>query len=401
MPYKDKSRDETKYIKDPYQNKDMGILEGVIAAAAAIALGTGAVKSGVARPLIEGVIKNLGKYKGTHLSSLSQGLKVWSRDTEDVTESVLRSSWLKNIINVSNPARRALTLEHTATDFGKMKNYMSIANRTRVSSARDGIQKIGDDGRLHWLYSDPEFVSSYKNLIKIEKDILSKDSNVHMISKMHDELLNKFKVETSAQNKMMEQFGYRKLTLHDVASKKNLDKIVDNKTAAAISSRLYNYIDDFTASSKNVFLDKNLLINKTGDIADLRVYSNSIRKSMKTASDEFGIPFIGLNPLKLFYVNRAFEKTKPLFAILEKGTIQPVTHGLDEIPGVLSGKLDPLQDDLYYIAGNIFSKGDLNKPIVKGVHLEDINAGRSTVAKYIRSMAGLKLKDFEKYGGVK
>ena len=77
---------------------------------------------------------------------------------------------------------------------------------------------------------------------------------------------------------------------------------------------------------KTMIVDPNIMINEQGKVADLRGAFSEINDFVYSLSNDFQIPVIGLNPLRLVGVgNKQYQKDE--FGILYKNTIQPlVTH---------------------------------------------------------------------------
>lgn len=389
MPFANKYGNESNNYYNENETPLNGI-EGLLSVIGIAAAGVAGYKSGMAAPVIKSIIKGIGQYKGTKLSSMSQALKTWEDAAGGLNNSIFRSGIINNIKNLKNTETRNALINETRKDLDNFKSFMDSANKKAAEAQRKGIAMSSVDKDTHWLYSDPEFVENYKAIGDIRRRLINKGWNEKDIkpvtTKMHDELISKFSISSKQQSDMMKRTGHRLLTLGDL-NKTNIRELLDENSAKKFQAQLESMVEFSKKSDKykNLYVDRNLMIDDTGKISDTRAFMNSLRKSSETMAEEFHIPFININPMKLFYTGRFIERPKPAFAILEQGTVQP---------GV-TGTIDKIGEELFYIKGNVFKASNFNDPVAVGVHLEDINAARNVATRYYRSMAGISLKEFE------
>jgi len=392
--------DDNNYISNNDNRSPLGdILGGILAIAITGSLGYSAIKSGAAKPVISKIIKNLGEYKGGNFSAYSQGLKTWSESNGYLKNSAFRTTFMDTMKMMTSKEGIGNFIRETKIDIKDLKEYTKLASNKQYIAKGTSIARSSDisdiidtiDTNAHWLYSNPEFVESYKNIKAIKSNLIfehgyNEHDTMPVVDKMHQELIKRFTVTAKEQAESFKQIGYRKLTLGDTIGK-DLYDILDKKTAEALGGDLNTLVQHMgydTEKWKNLYWDKDLLIDEKGTIKDLRGTRNAIRNSLTTMSDEFRVPFIGINPMKLFYTDRIIKKPKPLFSILEKGTVQ---FGV-------TGTKEKIEENLFFIKGNVFKADNFNDPIATGVHLEDINAATSVTARFSRMMAGINLKEF-------
>jgi 4-hydroxy-3-methylbut-2-enyl diphosphate reductase IspH len=389
MPYEDNYKENRYYSDDRTPFEEVG--GGFLTALGISIAGVIGYKSGAAKPLMESLIKNIGEYKGTKILTSSQALKTWAKSNAGVNKSALRNNALENIKTILNKDTRKELIDQTRKDIDNFKTFLKTAKEKANRATAEGIAKSSVKDDLHWLYSDPSLVENYKAINYIKNNLISKQWQHKeiqpVVNKMHEELIKSFTVTADDQMKMLERTGFRYMTMGDLLNR-NMDEILDESTIKAIGPELRSFIEDGAPNAekwRHLYLDKNLLINTTGQVADTRAFVNSLRKASETMSEQFHIPFININPMKLFYTGRFIEKPKPIFAVLQEGTVQPgVTGGTEKIG-----------EELFYIAGNIFKGNDFNKAIAEGMTLENINAATNVTARYLRSMAGISLKEFK------
>ena len=413
------NQDREKYNNEylSAQKSPLGnVLGGIIAIGAIGAVGLAAYRNGAARPMIEGLIKGLGDFRGTRVSAFSQGIKAWAEDSAKSRGSLLRGHWYNNIRNVLDSGTRNYVWQQTVSDAKNLNKWIGKAEAKYsegMASNVAGASKTAKD--LHWLYSDPELIHNIKEHNNIQKMLenihaggaskLSSKDIAEFQQKRSQHIINKHYVSREKQAQMMKESGHKFMTVGDVfdingniTNDKALRSIIDKESYQQFVNDMKGNINIAEDRNKwmNLGFDKNVLIDSKGEVANLKTYQNSIRKFVDNISNNFKIPFIGLNPMKLFYVNRLpfVAEEKPIFAILKSGTFQ----------GTVTGSAKPIEHDLLYMDKEIYGLGingkyDLHNPLKTGYHLESANAAKDVVARYIRRIAGVELKQFEAVKG--
>lgn len=410
MPYKDnytnQSRDKSQYLREnetsPFHT-GIGLL---ITAAVTGTFGYAAVKSGMAKPMIEQLMKRVGSYRGGYIGAVSQGVKSWSAHNEGVMSSVFRTSWLDNLKLLGNTENRMNSLMQSRKDIDNLKGHINIALEKRAEALKSSVI-ASSGGRYrdpntgkwvdenHWLYNEPEIITSIKNLNNIADSMQRSQAHgrIDVVEGMYKTLYEKFGVSTERQAEQLKQYGYRHLTLGDIHGKRNLKEFLDDRTAKEINPYIDALLSRTDKDWRKLRLDSNLYISEKGEVADLRVLAKSGRNLVSNISNNFGIPFIHINPIKLLHVDEAFKEPAPLFATLKKGS-RTTVFGLGKDTQFVN-ETGELKEEMYFIAGKLYSSKNLDKPLVDNLHLA---RPWGVKAKYLREMAGYSLKTFQDVG---
>lgn len=156
--------------------------------------------------------------------------------------------------------------------------------------------------------------------------------------------------------------------------------------------RITNMIGDWNNTGRMV-LDKNILIDNSGNIVDLRVSDEMVKDIKESITKDFQIPGLGFNPLtSLFpeWTNARVRKAK--FGILSGNDIQPF----------ITGKAGPekLGKDLFVLNGKAFKMGDNGlEQVADGIVLNDISRanqyGFNKKVDTARKMANLNYYNYQ------
>lgn len=474
MPYNSEYRDSeyTKYIKESQSPLD-GVLGGILSITGIAAVGIAGYRSGLAKAPISKLIGMISDYRGTSLGSVSHGVKRWASDTSHNPSSLLRAGTkdiLKNAINFNswNPV-----VKQTWDDLRNLKNSVSnsvsggqklrqmkelgdirtkatakIKNTTiaelrsrtgmRERLGRERIKKIRrkenyrgaiDKDPISLLYKDPEFMISNNSLEYIRKRLEGQQDELAKMGVSHKEVVGKyrrylfdaFQISNNTQNKMLKQSGYRFLTLDDVKGL-DLNKIMSKNSAKLFKPQLeaYSRNAELGKRLKNIYLDKHLLINDKGNIADLRGMNNALSRFVDTIANEFAIPFTGINPARLLHLNDMakgvisnahipliglnelrsvannirVDTSKPLFRVIKRGTKVPMLGD------------EGIKEDLYYMAGELYSPKDMKNPLnvrigkdgkkeIIPLELHSADPNIDQVTKYTMMAAGYDIKKYK------
>lgn len=399
--------DFDKYNKDDPDIQYSGSpLKGVIIAGAIAAAGYGAYKAGLLRGIINRSIKIMSNHKNTTATHLST-FKNWLEKENDLDNSLKHGLNIKKAFKEDGYIHGVIN--DTKADLKKLYSLDTDAINKVKDTAEGIVGKNYDDTNLMYVLGQAKTaLDDLKH-----KSILDTDeaSNIMMNAILNSERLTKDEAA-----KQMKLTGTRPLTLGDVIKKTDdgnieylnsskfkfneeaydklktefLDKIITDEKGH--SSTILN-----SNKFKDVILDKNILIDDKGDISDIRDFANSIKFHIDSLANDFQVPFIGINPLGLFDINK--QSVKPAIALLNEESFQPFITGVAgrgenaKLKNAINGQVFVAYNKAYRF--NVDHKAE---QIADDIYLEDITKNLSTNGlprsiNIFRKIAGLNFRE--------
>lgn len=354
------------YLRDHPERETSPWVVG-LAAAGATASGLLAFKKGLLRPVMEGIIKRAGEYRSGELTAINKGLRNFSEREFKPTDSWrYKAEMLKLDIRHTreNDAMRARIRRESGVPFdttnpGEMMN---------VLTQRDNVLKGLDQSWSRMTQAEQQKITQkYKS---------QQEWRMAVERKINAEIRQKNKITAQEQMEHVKKTGYRYMTMADAMphlseEEQGIIQLAKNKFGNDFMDRIY---------------DRNILVHgKTGEITDTRDFRAAVAGIMDSVSDDFTVPFVKINPIRMMYFNKFSSLNKPPeFAILSGRTRQPaITKGFDS-----------LKSDHVYVGGNVFDLRDPEKAVAENVRLVEGKMG--PVARYYRNMMGLTTAKFQK-----
>lgn len=339
--------------------------------------------------------KNIDKLKSLGLNTISE-----------IEKGDIRLGYARKIINDS------------VEDINQLKRVMS-ENVKRVEAQRKK-------------YYDSDLITGMKELRKFSREVKANDPSAELFvnEKAAKEFINMHTLSSEEEKNLLKINGYRPVMLQDIMdapehvpgegyiykAKANAKINLEDNTGTQVynsakellgvmgssdfrymnaAGKNTNMIGDWE-STKRLILDKNILMDSSGNIVDLRVSDEIVKSLKESITKDFQIPGLGFNPLTSLFPDWTNARIrKPNFGILSKNSIQPYITG--EAGAKTLGK------DLFVINGKAFKlNNDGLEQVADNIVLNDISrAGQYGFNKRIestRKMANLnyyeyKLKD--------
>jgi hypothetical protein len=199
------------------------------------------------------------------------------------------------------------------------------------------------------------------------------------------------KLQDTFYTRVLERAGYRQATVEDFlkhnlfeTTERHLVKKPRGKHYSENVTKTVDWDKKFRAMAQidpevlKYRVDPNIFIDESGKIFDLRHIPSNITKTMDVLANNFQIPIVNINPLRLFHwITTQGAKNAPFSEILKRGTIQPV----------LSGNTQRLSQSYFAVGSKIYdlTTGDLVRDNIVRY------SGRfGLVPRLISSMAGLE-----------
>lgn len=337
--YRDYLSDDKLFYRQYLKNEEEPVgssfltkfIMGTTAAVGLVAGSRALYRKGMMRAPYEKMIDTLGQYRTPKIQDNLDAIRKWTQEEawDDAKEmSKLQRMWshsdqwreVGDRIRVSNMEheRRMAKLAESPIIQDKNFELTDMIDQKEIIKKRQGteLDKSGD-------------VTKQKRLRAWEKY-------------MDDTILKLTKRTKDQQAAMAKRTGYQEATVADVWEHLPEEtRALLQKTENNLKSRN----KDFTIMDS--VIDRNILVSKDskGNInkfADLRDWRETIEKIGDSVTEDFTIPFININPLRMYYLNHFTKRNQDqTFAVL-KGSNSQI---------LLNGNNMPLGDDLLFVKG--------------------------------------------------
>jgi len=366
------------YLRD-HPEREPSPFTRALTAAGLAAGGYFAYKKGLLRPLMQNAIQMLGGYRKTKLSAMSEGLRNWSNE-----KFAHNATMTHKLERLSEHMSRALR-SHEKKVLKTQNEVLSTSSQSSLMNLIREKEKVISKLDDQWdLMTNEQKAIYYPNKIveggPIEEN-MAKERWIRSVEKKFNEsIANKNQFIENEQAQKVKELGYRNAKVSEILQLKEL-----GEEEKGFIQRAINQFKTVTDIENKVY-DESVFFNpKTKQVMDLRDFSEDFSSTLDIMSDEFAIPFVKINPLRMFYLNRfSKENRPPTYAILEKGMINPI----------VTKDINPTQNAHVFIDGNLFDITNLEKPIMDNVRLVPGESG--PIARYIRNLAGVSVSRYAK-----
>lgn len=392
----------SKYLKDESINQsyyDEGIISpsSLIVGSALMAGSALAFKKGLLKPLVKEAIELSGETKPL-LSVGFNDMRRWIKSNEGVSENSLFRKTIKNLASDVLSQDKELAKEivtATKEDFGMFKKMFNttLDELNQNQSHVDIINNYANTGILN---------EAKRGSIEVRK---YSDKNMHsratMQSKVYDTVLENFTRTDKQLQEQLQNTGFRPVTIEDMFETTTLsngrmklktkvdrfdfDNISDktdrltpkNMIEELLNQPIMNTDGEILQTGKgmarlkdkhnlkNLILDKDLLIDETGKIIDLRGRRRSFYEAVENFSSEWKIPFININPLGMVGLNK-INNRKVNFGTITEDMVAPVLTGKhgntveNTIKNVkrFDDRLKDVKEGVTIINGDVYTLGE-------------------------------------------
>ncbi len=333
--------------------------------------------------------KNLDKLKSLGLNTISE-----------IEKGDIRLGYARKIINDS------------VEDINQLKRIMS-ENVKRIEAQRKK-------------YYDSDLITGMKELRKFSREVKANDPSAELFvnQKAAKEFVNMHTLSFEEEKKLLKINGYRPVMLQDIMdapehipgegyiykARANAKINLEDNTGTQVynsakellgvmgssdfrymnaAGKNTNMIGDWE-NTKRLILDKNILMDNSGNIIDLRMSDEMIKGIKESITKDFQIPGLGFNPLTSLFPDWTNARIrKPNFGVLYRDSVQPYITG--EAGAKALGK------DLFVINGKAFKMtNDGLEQVADNIVLNDISrAGQYGFNKRVESTR--KIADLKYY----
>jgi hypothetical protein len=395
--------------------------EKAIKIAAIGAFGYSAYRTGLLKKPIEKSLEFANKnYKG-NTTAIFKGTKKWlNHSFENIEKSALRSNNFKDVYN---------NLFGKTSYIGRLNTKTDINNLFDIIKREKRLIKDFEKYKKNIDYMDSEMITDSKSILNTFATIAKREGkdlsinentreavesifiqsdviNEKLKQRQVEEVIKIFSLTDDIAAQMEKRTGYRKLRIKDVfhnigdngklGTKKEFKYLLKQNNLNNINKESKEFIESFFLNQntgkkrfkdiENMIFDKNLMINNKGNLIDLRQLNKDKNFLGYSLSTDFSIPFININPLRMFGIDKKFQNQRK-FAILT-GHQAGVDNKLVKKLGEESPKL--------FSNGHVFDI-KTGEEINKGIEYTLYNT-KSPIAQHsIRKIWGLELKDFKDF----
>lgn len=349
-------------IQIPEESNRELFLTGLASIAGIGTAGFLAFKRGYLRDLISRGIRTLSGVKNSRLIGSLEGLKNFSRSWHE--REMHRRPWFgeKGKIN------------ELPEILQEIRDYVTAGVRRRQRMATEGADYLTQIDRMvdEASAAAMQFAARYAPEGKKYDPSLYRQKRYEFMRMVRRSLM----VDEKRQEAMLRTMGVRKATVQDLLGKGYIRR----------EGVLRHLIDENEAWLK-VVVDDRIFVDEMGNIYDLRDADQLFKGFLRSLEDDFQLPIVGFNPLRMFYPSRLIGGTReqPIIHLLSRHMPQPI----------LTYTTQPLQEDLVYIGGSIY-RVHRDRPlefVASGFYL--VSTHDPLVADRLRKMAGIKLGEWE------
>lgn len=467
---------EDKTLDEGYRDEGLVNAKNLIIGSAAIAGSILAYKSGALKPIVKNAYESMANKKPT-VSAAFNDLRKWLKsDGAAPDKSIFRmgvKGTVKEFAGVDKTSAKKAAKSIVKGDYATVKDSLKEFYKLNKDNAKDILKQtredIGDyskrfDKTLDRLMRDSSkyhVQNSYHNT-DILKNIRDMNNAVNgysdnmiegkkvMKSKMTDALFSKFTLSKEQAAKSMKRKGLKKATLEDMfdikvdksgkivlsektkysfygkdrdmdSAKKEIEKILNSKTYTNDGIFLTKngkpiMMHEKHKNFKDLIIDNSIYVDEKGKFIDLRSSKKSNQEFFRNMATEWQIPIIGVNPLRMFGVDK-IGKRQVHFGTISENTVAPFLTGVkgnakENTIKNLKDKVDVLRgvrEGVTIIDGDVYRMNSAGTGIVKMdykskkklVHVpKSMDAGTNALTpneNALRKMAGLSQRKFEDY----
>lgn len=364
------------YLRNEDEPVGSSLFSKLVLGSMAVVGGAAGLKAAYRRGLLKAPMQNLieqmGKFKGSELQATLRGIRNWSED-----DARGAASWL-------DPVGKLTDLSFS---MGRLKGHVDdalTAHRGRMGELSKTV--VSDETpQVIRLLQQRERILESQLVEKAKRDRMTQQEGNALIKRVERELdaqvIKSNNMTIDQQEAMLKRTGYRQLTVQDMIDQ----KLFKPEEQAMIDTAINRYGVDFAKK----IVDPDMFIDGGGKISDIRNFKKLNADFMNSLAEDFSIPFIQINPIKMFYLNDLTDITrKPNFAFLSGRNRQPL----------LSNNNQPMGRDTLYVNGKILDLDSFNstnelKVLEENAYL--VNAKGGALARLSRNMFNITLSSFK------
>lgn len=406
-PYENRYRN---YLEDdidtflkPGGSDTAKMIGGTAAAVGLLAGGLVAFKKGNMQGVMRSMIGTAGKYRRGKVQAINSGIRKYSQEEglaglDKAGENLMKGKFKDTADNMKE------FLETTRSFQDNIKSGMtehkmrmeSIGKSEVIDTEFELKQRFAQRGKIE---------DTLHRVERMDRTRISESSDI-----MNDAIMKAGEVQTKEQALRFKQTGFRFATVEDMVLKNEVNRdaewildgvrimensIKKNAENSKLAAHEVREMAEKAFFSKKV--DSNVLIgskvgDSTGQIADLRDFTQTFSGFINSLTTEFTIPLIKINPMRMFYLDQFFtDKAKPFFHLATSTTKNPI----------ITGHNAPQGSPHLFVEGTVYNlrkemKDGSNVIEKAGENMFLVDAQKGPVARLLRNMSGISVSTFNK-----
>lgn len=399
--------DDTDTYLDPKGSETAGLIAGGVAAAGLLTSGVAAFKRGHLQKTMHTMIAKAGSFRKGKVSAANDAVRRFSE--QDGLDGIEEAS--KDLLHMRfrDAGENMKDFYDSAKSF---KNIMDDGMKQHAARVENMAESELIDSNVHMrkLFLERQEIQE-----KMGKANLSDDRQAQAMNLINDAIMDSGKLMEKEQALMHKQTGFRYATIGDLISKKEIneaetwvqdgikmteDILFQHHLSKNEAKRLnvntdQTFMKQIRDEARKTFLDKkadhsvlidSIVGDSTGKIADMRDFQNTFHGVINSLSTDFTIPFVKINPMRMFYMDHFFgAAAKPTFHFSDGSAKNPI----------ITGSNAPQGSSHLFVQGKVFNlEGEEGVEEVAD-RLFLVDGRRGPVARLLRNMSGISISRFD------
>ncbi len=404
--YRKYLEDDNDTFLNPEGSQAAKFIMGGTATVGLLAGGLHAYHSGQLKGLMHSMILRAGRFRRGKIHALSSSVRTWSQDEglgggEEAVRNIIKGN--------------AKEAEQNIMDF-----YRAVREgKEIIKSGMREHQRRTEELSVKKIINEEVNLKQRVNLKKKVYEQLKKE-NRHEGREWKDarrlideSIVKEDTLNPKEQQVRLNQTGFRHATIQDLIDQKQINPkdeknqwiregmtIMEQAAKEDAKKRGETLTKEAIKEAREKFLQKRadpyILIDESGNIADLRDFRDSFKGIIHSLTTDFTIPLVKINPLRMFYLDHFFSNVdKPMIHLANSSIKNPIITGHNGSQGsphlFIDGTIYNLAADVKDEAGNIIGKK--TEKVGDGFFLAD--AQRGPVARLLRNMSGISISQFD------
>lgn len=354
---------------------------GSLATVGIAAGGVLAFKSGKLTPLIHDTITKAGQYRRGRLVEANNSIRRYSEQEGLGGFGKSMGAFLKGD---THEARKHL--DDFFDSMNSLGDHLADGRRSyeRRTAAQQGKKLIDNvDDNIH-IESKSLFASMNHMLEDLEKEGVSEQARKFAQERMEDSRVKFGTIYQKDEALMEKRTGYRHATIKNLL---DAGEISPTDEFVISGKNLYERVTGNAEDFLHTRADRNVFMDSSGNIADLRDFRKTFSGFMESVSTDFTIPLIKINPLRMFYTDQLFNPVeKPRFQVFRPTQRNPA----------VTGHNGAANEPMLFVNGDVFKMptgdGALPQQVEGNFFLSE--AKRGPQARLMRNVAGISISKF-------
>lgn len=284
------------------------------------------VKSGAMRDVMHSVMTSAGNYRRGVVQAANRGVRAFSQDDRldeigEGTKALLKGNF-----------------GEAADRYKEFKDALMESVESIRAPIRDYNDRMEDVGKRPLVDRNIELKRKFNDQRKVTEEMIDQNVSRDLVTSaeimMAEIIKDTMAFDAKKAASSVNRTGYRLATMGDLIDmnlfsqsedwvanaiksfQKSEQSRINSKVAAGeMKAKTDGELNKMAINQfRNSIADENIYIDTTGNISDFRDFKNTFEGFINSASTEFTIPLIKINPMRMFYLDQFFgNKRTPTF----------------------------------------------------------------------------------------